>query len=93
MEDAYGELGERKVEETGLASGYEASCQLLGMSNGAAAGDTHKHEAIPSGSGSESIPFGSKRAPCSFVNTKFTCGCPTASCEPGTVKYALWGAD
>lgn len=52
MEDAYGELGERKVEETGLASGYEASGQWLGMSNGVAAGDTREREAIPSGSSS-----------------------------------------
>lgn len=57
IEDAYGELGERNVEETGLA-GNGASCQL-GMTSGVAAGDTHEHEATSSESGLQSIPFGS----------------------------------
>jgi hypothetical protein len=38
MEEAYGEPGESKLEETGLASKNGGSCQLPpGMSNGGAA--------------------------------------------------------
>jgi len=37
MEEAYGEPGESKLEETGLASKNGDSCQLPGMSNGGAA--------------------------------------------------------
>lgn len=48
MEEAYGEPGESKLEETGLASKNGDSCQDPGMSNGGAAVTTYEREVTSS---------------------------------------------